>query len=144
MGISGGDAGCPARNYVKWDNGRLDLPAVKHSHSRRAVLGIKSHHRFISKKEDDMTTQHHQVITKILVGAAVLFGSYVGGVAPASADPNSIDTAPNPYGGLTCSCRETAPPGSPAVRDEIERGLREGHSAWLPGVPPSTQPRQPQ
>jgi hypothetical protein len=44
MGISGGDAGCLARNYVKWDNGRLNAPAVKHSDSRSAVLGIKCHH----------------------------------------------------------------------------------------------------
>jgi len=144
MGISGGDAGCPARNYVKWDNERLNVPAVKHSDSRSAVLGIKSHHRFISRKEDDMTTQHHQVITKILVGAAVALGFYIGGAAPASADPNSIGPAPNPFGGLSCGCRETAPPSSPALRDEIERGLREGRSAWLPGLPPSTQPRQPQ
>jgi hypothetical protein len=91
-----------------------------------------------------MTTQHHQVITKILVGGAVALGFYVGGAAPASADPNSMGSAPNPFGGLTCSCRQTAPPGSPAAREEIERGLREGRSAWLPGLPPSTQPRQPQ
>jgi hypothetical protein len=91
-----------------------------------------------------MTTQHHQVITKILVGAAVLIGSYVGGAAPASADPNSIGTASNPFSGLSCSCRETAPAGSPALREEIRRGFREGRSAWLPGLPPSTQPRQPQ
>jgi hypothetical protein len=91
-----------------------------------------------------MTTRHHQVIAKILVGAAVLLGAYVGGAAPASADPNSIGPAPNPYSGLNCDCRETAPPGSPALREEIERGLRQGHSAWVSGQPPSTQPRQPQ
>jgi len=38
MGISGGDAGCRARNYVKWDNERLNVTAVKHSDSRSAVL----------------------------------------------------------------------------------------------------------
>jgi hypothetical protein len=91
-----------------------------------------------------MTTQHHQVITKILVRAVVALGFYVGGAAPASADPNSIGTAPNPFGGFSCSCRETAPPGSPALRQEIERGIREGYSAGLPGLPPPTQPRQPQ
>ena len=144
MGISGGDAGCRARNYVKWGNGRLNVPAVKHSDSRSAVLAIKSHHRFISRKEDDMTTRHHQVITKILVGGAVALGFYVGGAAPAGADPNSMGSAPNPFGTLTCSCRQTAPPGSPAAGEEIGRGLREGRSALLPGLPPSTQPRQPQ
>src|ERR1700716_4195617 len=35
------------------------------------------------KKENDMTTQHRQVITNILVSALVAVGSYVGGAAPA-------------------------------------------------------------
>jgi hypothetical protein len=40
MGISGDDAGCPARNYIEGDNdGRLNLSAVKHSDSRSAFLG---------------------------------------------------------------------------------------------------------
>jgi len=86
-----------------------------------------------------MTTQ--RVITKILVGAVIALGPYVGGAAPASADGNQMGTAPNPFGGLSCSCRETAPPGSPAMREEIARGIREGRSASLPGLPPSTQPR---
>ena len=119
------------------------VPAVKQSDSRGVGLGIKPYHRFISRKEDDMTTQ--QVITKILVSAAIAVGSWVGAAAPASADPNAIGTDPNPFGGLSCSsCQETAPPGSPALREQIERGIREGHSAWLPGLPPPTQPRQPQ
>lgn len=112
--------------------------AVKHSDSRSADLAIKSHHRFISKKEHHMTTQQHQVITKILVGGAVALGFYVGGAAPAGADPNSAGSAPNLFGGLTCSCRQTAPPGSPAAGEEIERGLREGRPAWLSGRRPST------
>ncbi|MDT7719959.1 MAG: hypothetical protein QOE94_970 [Mycobacterium sp.] len=142
MGISGDDAGCPARNDIEGDNGRLNLPAVMHSDSRSAFLGIESHHRFVSRKEHDMTTQHHQVITKILIGAAVALGAYVGGAAPVSADPNPIGSAPNPFGGLSCSCQETAPPGSPVLREEIEQGIREGRTAWLPGLSPSTQPRQ--
>jgi hypothetical protein len=76
-----------------------------------------------------MTTQHHQVITKILVSAAIALGSCVGGAAPASADPNPAGAAPNPFGALSCSCRETAPPGSPALREEMERGIRAGLSA---------------
>ncbi len=82
-----------------------------------------------------MTTQHYQVITKILVSAAIALGSYVGGAAPASADPNPIGTDPNPFGALSCSCRETAPAGSPALREEIDRGIRAGLSALLPGPP---------
>jgi len=98
---------------------------VKHSDSRSLVLGIKPYHRFISRKEDDMTTQHHTVITKILVSAAIALGSFVVAAAPASADPNAIGgTDPNPFGGLSCSCQETAPPGSSAL-DEIQRGIRD-------------------
>jgi hypothetical protein len=98
------------------------VPALS---SRSVVLGIKSHHRFISRKEDDVTTQHRRVITKILVSAAIAVGSGVGAAAPASADPDAIGTDPNPFGGLRCSsCQETAPPGSPALREQIERGLR--------------------
>jgi len=89
-----------------------------------------------------MTTRHYQVITKILIGAAVALGTYVGGAAPVGADPNPIGSAPNPFGGLSCSCRETAPPDSPALREGIERGIREGRTAWLPRLSPSTQPQQ--
>jgi hypothetical protein len=78
-----------------------------------------------------MTTQHHQLITKILIGAAVALGAYVGGAAPVSADPNPIGGAPDPFGGLSCSCPETAPPGGPALTEGIDRGIREGRTAWL-------------
>jgi hypothetical protein len=88
-----------------------------------------------------MTTGHYQVITKILVSAAIALGACVGGAAPASAGPNPSGTDPNPFGALSCSCREeTGPAGSPA-RQEIERGIRAGLVA---GLPPPTQPRQPQ
>jgi hypothetical protein len=88
-----------------------------------------------------MTGRHHQVITKILVSAAIALGSCVGGAAPASAGPNPSGTDPNPFGALSCSCREvTAPAGSPAPQ-EIERGIRAGLVA---GLPPLTRPRQPQ
>lgn len=95
------------------------------------------------RKEGDVKTQHHHVITKILVSAAIALGFFVGGAAPASADTNAIGTDQNPFSGLTCNCRETAPAGSPALTDEINRGIREGRSAWLPGLPAPTgqQPR---
>jgi hypothetical protein len=81
--------------------------------------------RFISRKEDDMTTQHHKVITKILVSAAIALGAFVGAAAPASADPNAIGgTHPNPFGGLSCNCQETAPPGSSAL-EQMKRGIRD-------------------
>ena len=75
-----------------------------------------------------MTTQHNQVITKILVSEAIALGSWVAGAAPASADPNPIGTDPNPFGALSCDCQETAPPASSALA-EIERGIRAGLSA---------------
>jgi hypothetical protein len=40
MGSSGDDTGCPARNYIERDNGRLNLSAVAQSDSRSAFLGI--------------------------------------------------------------------------------------------------------
>jgi hypothetical protein len=105
------------------------VPAVKHSDARSVVRGIKPYHRFISRKEDDMTTQHHQVITKILVSAAIAVGSLVGAAAPASAGPNPSGTEPNPFSALSCSCRETAPPGNPALTEEMEKGIWGGLSA---------------
>ena len=89
-----------------------------------------------------MTTQYHQVMTKILIAVAVALGSSVGGAAPVHADPNPIGSAPNSFGGLSCSCRETAPPGSPLLKEEIEQGIQEGRTAGLTGLPPSTRPRQ--
>ena len=86
-----------------------------------------------------MTTQHHQMITKIIVSAAIVLGSLVVRAAPASADANSAGTNPNPFSTLSCNCRETAPTGSPALLEEIARGIRKGLSAGLPGLQPPTQ-----
>ena len=90
-----------------------------------------------------MSTRHHKVITKVLAGAAIAVGLGVGGAAVASADPNPSNTSPNPYGGLGCSCQATAPAGSPDVKAQIDKGLQEGHNAWLPGLPPPAHPTQP-
>ena len=81
-------------------------------------------------------------ITKILVSGAIALSTFVGGAAPASADPNPA-TDPSPFAGLSCNCRETAPVSSPALIAEINRGIQQGHSAWLPGLPAPTQPGQP-
>jgi hypothetical protein len=75
---------------------------------------------------DDMT------ITKILVGAALVLGSCVVGAAPASAEENPVDQ--NPFAALGCSCQETPSPGSPALTEELERGILGGISAG-PGLP---------
>jgi hypothetical protein len=87
-----------------------------------------------------MTTQHHKVITKMLVSAAIAAGLGIGGAAVASADPNPNNTSPNPYGGLRSS-QGPAPAGNPDVTAQIDQGLREGHTAWLPGLPPPVQHR---
>ena len=86
--------------------------------------------------------RHRPVITKILVSVVALW-SYVGGAASASADPNPVNTGPDPYGTLSCECRGTTPAGSPARQAEIYRGLQEGHSAWWPGLPAPARPSQP-
>jgi hypothetical protein len=85
---------------------------------------------------------HRPIITKILVSVVALW-SYIAGAATVSADPNPVDTGPNPYGTLSCECRETTPADGPAQQADIHRGLREGHSAWLPGLPAPAQPSQP-
>lgn len=58
----------------------------------------------------------------------------------ASADPNLNNTSPNPYGGLRTS-QGPAPAGNPDVTAQIDQGLREGHTAWLPGLPAPVQHR---
>jgi hypothetical protein len=80
--------------------------------------------------------RRHQLIMKILVGFAIALGCCVAEAAPASADPN-------PFGTLSCSCRGTAPADGADPSEEIRRGLREGLSAWLPGLPPPPQPLSP-
>jgi hypothetical protein len=91
-----------------------------------------------------MSTQHHKVITKILISAAITLGLWAAGATPASADPNpnTVGTDPNPFGGLSCNCRETAPAGGPERKEQIDRGIREGLSARSPGLP-ADQPNQP-
>ncbi|MDT5256666.1 MAG: hypothetical protein QOD10_1746 [Mycobacterium sp.] len=114
---------------------------MNHSDSRNVVLGTKPYHRFISRKLDDMTTQHHYMITKILASAAIAVGVGIWGAAVASAQPNPSNTSPNPYGGLRCSCQGPAPASNPDVKAQIDQGLLEGHTARLPGLPAPVQPR---
>jgi hypothetical protein len=84
----------------------------------------------------------HRVITKILVGAAIALGAGLAGAAPAAAGPNAIGSDPNPYGTLGCNCRETAPAGSPQLRENINRGIREGLTVSVPGLPAPTRPAE--
>jgi hypothetical protein len=83
-----------------------------------------------NKKGNGMTTtQHHQVITRILIGGAIVLGAAVGLAAPAVAE-----TA-NPFGNLSCgSCQTPASVTSPAVGDQIRHGLQDGLKTDLPAV----------
>ncbi len=83
-----------------------------------------------------MTTQRERLIMRILAGGAVALGFCVGAPPPAGADPD-------PYGGLHGNPQEPAPAGSADPAQEIQRGLREGRSALVPGLPaPARQPQQ--
>ena len=86
-----------------------------------------------------MTTQHH-MITKLMVSTAIAVGLGIGGAAVASADPNPSNTTPNPYGGLH-STQGPAPVGNLDLTAQIDQGLRDGHTAVLPGLPAPIQPR---
>jgi hypothetical protein len=54
-----------------------------------------------------------------MFAGAIVVGSALGLAAQANADPNA-------FGGLSCSCRETAPPGSPVLTEKIKQGLHDG------------------
>lgn len=60
------------------------------------------------------------------------FGAAVA--TPAGADPNSGGADPNPFGGLSCSCSQSAPADSPVSKQQIIQGIRHG----LSGQGPST------
>jgi hypothetical protein len=77
-----------------------------------------------------MPTRHQHLILKLLVSAAIALILWVGASAPASADPDPGRTDPNPFGGITCSCQEPFPASSPEQREDIDRGIRDGLSAW--------------
>jgi hypothetical protein len=77
-----------------------------------------------------MPTRHQHIILKLLVSAVIALVRLVGGAPPASGDPDSGRTDPNPFGGIACSCQETYPASSPEQREEIDRGIRD---VRLPG-----------
>jgi hypothetical protein len=67
-----------------------------------------------------MAIQHRRMVTKTLVGVAVIAGCWVGLAAPAGAEPNP-DGESHPFGALNCpACEETAGHGG------LEPGIREG------------------
>ena len=69
------------------------------------------------------------MFAKMLVSAATAVGSCVAAAVPASAEPDAFEVDENVFDTLTCSCSQTAPPGS--LVSEINRGLQAAHSAGL-------------
>jgi hypothetical protein len=86
------------------------------------------------------TVNLRRVITKVLVSIAIAVGAVMEGAALASADTNSTGVDQNAFSTLSCGCRETTPAGSPARKEEIERGIQKGVSAWSPGAPAPAPP----
>ena len=121
----------PLRRTIESMNCLCNRPGTLHTDKGREMVALCSREAVglprASRKEDGMTTQQHQVTAKILVSAAIALGFGVGGAAAASAD--AIGTDPNPFGALTCSCQEIASPRGPALREEMDWGIRRGLSA---------------
>ena len=65
------------------------------------------------------------MITRVLLGVAVVLGSSVVGAAPASADPNPnpSETHANPFGGLSSDSQGVPPALSPNQKADIEQGI---------------------
>ena len=80
-------------------------------------------------------TARRQVIGKVSIAAVLAFGLCVAQGAPAGAD----DFDQNPFSGLSCNCHKATPADAPAPLGEVHRGLREGYTAWLPGLPAVTR-----
>ena len=79
-----------------------------------------------------MLANPRPLFSNLLVGAAVVFGSYIALAAPANADPSPAGTQPNPFAGLTCNCQQTARAGGPALTAELDRGISNARSAPMP------------
>ena len=77
----------------------------------------------------------NRVTAKMIVTAAIALAAGLALAAPAAADPSAIGIDPNPFGTLGCNCRATPPAGGPESKQEIKRGLREGRSVSVPGLP---------
>lgn len=75
-------------------------------------------------------------LAKLLGGLAIATGCSVAVAAPAHADPDAVGADPNPFGTLRCACPEPASADSAERSNEINRGIREGLFAWVPGLPP--------
>jgi hypothetical protein len=77
----------------------------------------------------------NRVTAKMIVTAAIALAAGIALAAPAAADPSAIGIDPNPFGTLGCNCRATPPVRGPESTQEINRGLREGFTVSVPGLP---------
>lgn len=69
-----------------------------------------------------MTTGQHPTIINAVISGAIALAVWVGGAIPAGAEPNGASAGPAP--------------DDAKQRDEVERGIRDGLSAWMPRLPP--------
>lgn len=76
-----------------------------------------------------MRHRHHELIAKLVVSVAVVFGSSIAAI-PAVADPIA-------FSDLSSRCGRVAPANSAVDRQEIDRGLHDGLYA------PSTERQSP-
>lgn len=81
---------------------------------------------YIAHWKPDMKRKPLTVITRTLTCAALIVVFFATTRTLASADPSPSGGDPQLFGGLSCSCSEAAPDGSPALKREIRRGIRQG------------------
>lgn len=65
---------------------------------------------------------------KALICAALIVVFGASAATPAGADPSPGGGDAHPFGGLSCSCSDTAPAGSPALRQQIAQGIQQALS----------------
>ena len=65
------------------------------------------------------------MITKLIIGGAVVLGATVGLAAPASAD--------TVFSQFTCTCGAPPPFASPLAADRISQGILDAETRELPG-----------
>lgn len=65
---------------------------------------------------------------KAVICAALIMAFGASVAMPAGADPGA-GGEPDPFGGLSCSCDQSASTDGPVARQQVRRGMREGIAA---------------
>jgi hypothetical protein len=65
------------------------------------------------------------MITKLLVGGAIVIGAIVGAAPAGADDPSQSGGDSNPFGALTASVPRAAPP-APGLTQQLEQGIWAG------------------